>query len=93
MTIVESISMHCLNEKSDKVYHMQILKYTDGKYIVGNEYGRRGGKLTYAYMTKTPVSLWKAKDIFNKQKNKELKKGYRIIPCPDDILVIVSLCN
>ena len=61
---------------SDKVYHIFLLKEkTD--YVVNVKYGRRGGRMTDATKTDTPVSKDEAKKIFQRTYNKQFREGYR----------------
>lgn len=60
---------------SDKEYHAQVKKEGDG-YLVEFQYGRRGSTLQTGSKTPKPVTLEKAKAIFDKLVTEKKAKGY-----------------
>lgn len=73
---MESANLYYKEGGSDKVYHATLEKDNDG-YVVNFAYGRRGSALKTGSKTSSPVSLEKAKDIYNKLLKEKLSKGYR----------------
>lgn len=73
---MESANLYFKEGSSDKVYHATLEKDTDG-YVVNFAYGRRGSALKTGSKTTSPVSLEKARDIYNKLLKEKLSKGYR----------------
>ena len=89
--IVKAVSLHCNKDNHDKVYYIEILEVAPRKYTVAFQYGRRGKTLKYGTKTEEPVSLWEAEHLFDKKMQDELKKGYHVIPNPDDLMTLVTL--
>ncbi|NEQ41387.1 MAG: hypothetical protein F6K40_36425 [Okeania sp. SIO3I5] len=54
-------SLHYKDEKSDKVYEVEIVYLAWEKYQVNFAYGKTGSKLKTGTKTNTPVSLKEAK--------------------------------
>lgn len=86
--IVKSVALYSDHAGSDKVYNVQIVK--DGEeYRVNYQNGRRGGTLASDTKTKSPVSLEKASQIFDKLV-KEKKNGsshYREVDADENAYV------
>lgn len=74
--VIKSVWLHFLDQKSDKVYHLQLRASGDG-FIVYFEYGRRGQTLQSGTKTEQPVSLEAAEKIFNTLLNEKTQKGYQ----------------
>lgn len=73
---MEAASLYYKEGSSDKVYHTTIEQESNG-YVVNFAYGRRGSALKTGSKTSSPVSLEKAKEIFNKLLKEKLGKGYK----------------
>ena len=89
--IEKSVSLHCKNERSDKMYYIQIISVEDNKFIVGFQYGRRGKNVTWGTKS-APTSKWNAEYIFDKKLQEELKKGYIVVP-DDPAYMMVIACS
>ena len=61
---------------SDKVYEVDLLRFSKGRYVVNFRYGRRGGRLQEGTKTLTPVDRQKADAIFNSVVVSKKNKGY-----------------
>jgi bifunctional non-homologous end joining protein LigD len=68
-------SLYYKEGSSNKEYHAQITMADEG-YLVTFQYGRRGSTLTDGTKTPKPVSLEKAKAIFDKLVTEKKAKGY-----------------
>ncbi|NEP07824.1 MAG: WGR domain-containing protein [Okeania sp. SIO2G4] len=66
------------DEKSDKVYEVEIVYHGWNKYQVDFSYGRTGRKLKSDTNTKIPVSLNEAETIFDELVNYKHKRGFFI---------------
>lgn len=73
---MESTNLYFKEGSSDKVYHATLEKENDG-FVVNFAYGRRGSTLKTGSKTSFPVSLEKARDIYNKIIKEKMSKGYR----------------
>jgi predicted DNA-binding WGR domain protein len=81
--VIKSVWLHFLDQKSDKVYHLQLRASGNG-YTVHFEYGRRGQTLQSGTKTEQPVSLEAAENIFNTLLNEKTKKGYQYAAEPTE---------
>lgn len=72
----ESISLHCTEGGSDKVYLIS-LEGTGESWSVNFSFGRRGGPLKAGTKTPNPVNHGSAKAIYDKLVGEKVKKGYR----------------
>jgi bifunctional non-homologous end joining protein LigD len=72
---MEQITLYYREGSSDKVYQASITP-KDGGYVVHFAYGRRGSTLQTGTKTQSPVSLEKARSIYDKLLNEKLGKGY-----------------
>ncbi len=72
---VEKISLFYRQEKSDKVYKVE-LQEKDGLFVVNFAYGRRGSTLKTGTKTQAPVAYEKAKKIYDKLIASKSAKGY-----------------
>ena len=61
---------------SDKVYEVDLLRFSKGRYVVNFRYGRRGGRLQEGTKTLTPVDRQKAETIFDSVVVSKKNKGY-----------------
>lgn len=78
-TVIQSADLYFKAGSSDKVYHATI-ENVDGGYVVNFAYGRRGSALKSGTKTNSPVSLDKAKNIFESLVKEKTGKGYKNIP-------------
>jgi bifunctional non-homologous end joining protein LigD len=72
---MESITLYFKQGGSDKVCQASITP-RDGGYVVHFAYGRRGATLQTGTKTQSPVSLEKARAIYDKLLSEKLSKGY-----------------
>lgn len=73
--IIDSVALVFSQGSSDKVYEAEILAVKEG-YRVEFRYGRRGQALRAGTKTKAPVSLDKARAVFEKLVQSKTSKGY-----------------
>lgn len=72
-----NITLYYCSGSSDKVYHAELLQAESGDgYLVNVAWGRRGSTLQTASKTVKPLSLEKAKAIYDKLVNEKMSKGY-----------------
>lgn len=98
--IRKSISLHndtieSNGKQHDKVYYIQIIDGTvPNTYTVSFQYGKRGGKLKWGNRDGSQklenVSMWEAETYFQNKIREQCKKGYHVIPDPDDLLTLIS---
>jgi len=93
--IHKSISLHCTEGTSDKVYYLQIVDGSvAGKYTVAFQYGKRGKALTWGNRNGTQkvedVSMYEAERYLSKKVREQEAKGYRVIPDPEDLLTLIG---
>jgi bifunctional non-homologous end joining protein LigD len=72
---MEEITLYYREGSSDKVYQASITP-KEGGYVVLFAYGRRGSTLQTGTKTQAPVTLEKARAIYDKLLNEKLGKGY-----------------
>ncbi|WBX73027.1 WGR domain-containing protein [Tenacibaculum pacificus] len=75
MKLIKQKKLYFLDEKSDKVYEVDLCESQD-LFIVNFRYGRRGASLREGTKTVFPVSYEEAEKIFNKLVGSKEKKGY-----------------
>jgi hypothetical protein len=73
---VESTSLFLQNDKSDKVYEVDLCEVEDGLFVVNFRYGKRNSNLREGTKTVFPVSYDEAKGIYNQLVQSKFKKGY-----------------
>lgn len=71
------IELGCQKGTSDKVYHVE-LKQVDEGFVVNYANGRRGSSLRGGTKTQEPVSLDKARVIFDRLVKSKIKGGYSV---------------
>ncbi len=76
---------------SDKVYHIQLIEHSSSEYTVQFQYGKRGKKLTWGAKTDDTLGYFAANKIYEKKIEHEKKKGYKVIPDPDDLMMMIGL--
>lgn len=79
MSIIKFVDLHFKGGGSDKVYHAAIAAEGEG-FLVNFAYGRHGNALSFGSKTQAPVSLEKARKIYDKLVSEKTSKGY--IPSP-----------
>ncbi len=75
--VPENVSLHYQDDRSDKVYHVQVEK-AKGGYVVNFQFGRRGSTLQTGSKTPKPVSLDEALKIRERLLREKLGKGYQV---------------
>ena len=68
-------TLYCKEGTSDKTYTLWIASAGD-LYVVEAQWGRRGGPQTTGTKTPKPVTLEKAKELYEKILNEKIAKGY-----------------
>lgn len=61
MSNEESVSLYCVNDRSDKVYHVQLRKFGKSGFFIDTQFGRRGGKLNRGTTAPEVLPYLKAK--------------------------------
>ena len=74
----ENVSLHYQDDRSDKVYHVQVEKVKGG-HVVNFQFGRRGSTLQTGTKTSKPVSLDEALKIRERLLRQKLGKGYQVM--------------
>ncbi|NET70432.1 MAG: WGR domain-containing protein [Sphaerospermopsis sp. SIO1G2] len=67
------------DEKSDKVYEVEIVYLAWEQYYVNFAYGKTGAKLKQGTKTNNPVSLQEAEKIYADLVKSKRDKGYQFI--------------
>lgn len=76
MKLIKQSTLHFQDDKSDKVYEVDLCEVQGGKYVVNFRYGRRGGVLKEGTKTDLPVTLAEAEKIYDKLVASKTKRGY-----------------
>ena len=76
--VPENVSLHYQDDRSDKVYHVQVEPKGKG-YVVNFQFGRRGSTLQTGSKTPKPVSLDEALKIRERLVREKLGKGYQVM--------------
>ncbi len=76
MRLQQQETLYFQNEKSDKIYQVDLCEVTGGMYLVNFRYGRRGKPLREGTKTDQPIALEAAQKIFDKLVAEKVKKGY-----------------
>ena len=77
MKLVQQIQLHYRDEKSDKLYEVDLCEVGPDQFLVNFRYGRRGRALKSGTRTDFPVGEAEARTIFQKLVDSKIKKGYR----------------
>lgn len=77
MKRIKQTTLYYQDDRSDKIYEVDLLAAGDDGYIVNFRYGRRGSNLKEGTKTSNPVSLRDAEVIFDKLVKEKTKKGYQ----------------
>ncbi|MEL6987677.1 MAG: hypothetical protein AAGK97_07570, partial [Bacteroidota bacterium] len=64
MELVKQQKLHYRDEKSDKVYEVELYHIQGNEFIVNFRYGRRGSTLKEGTKTVFPVNREKAETVF-----------------------------
>ncbi len=75
--VPENVSLHYQDDRSDKVYHVQVEQKGKG-YVVNFQFGRRGSTLQTGTKTPKPVDLDEALKIRERLLREKLGKGYQV---------------
>ncbi len=76
MKLVRQLKLYFREDKSDKVYEIDLCETGPGEYIVNFRYGRRGTALKEGTKTIFPVPLAEAEKLFNSLEQEKRRKGY-----------------
>lgn len=79
MKRIKQTTLHYQDDRSDKIYEVDLLSAGDDGYIVNFRYGRRGANLKEGTKTTKPVPLPEAEKLFDKLVKDKTKKGYQDI--------------
>ena len=74
--IIEQTTLYYQEGTSDKVYQAWIDERSQGSYIVGFAFGRRGNTMQTGTKTPAPVSLGMARRTYEKLVDSKIAKGY-----------------
>ena len=77
MRIVDSARLWFAEGNSDKVYEVDLVEVATDQYVVNFRYGRRGTALRDGTKTANPVSLSKARAVFETLVQEKRDGGYR----------------
>lgn len=77
------------NERSDKVYNVELVTVNSG-VSVNFEYGRRGQTLKSGTKTQNAVDLEKGEALFGKLVKEKLKKGYQLLEDKKEFVSTIS---
>lgn len=76
MKLIKQISLYFQDDRSDKVYEVDLCQVREDSYLVNFRYGRRGSNLKDGTKTDVGVPLAQAEKIFDKLVAEKVKKGY-----------------
>ncbi len=79
MKVIKKITLHYQDDRSDKIYEVDLFEVREGQYMVNFHYGRRGSQLRNGIKTNGYVSLAEAEKVFNQLVQEKIKGGYRDI--------------
>ncbi|WP_371357252.1 WGR domain-containing protein, partial [Hydrocoleum sp. CS-953] len=78
MKVIKKIILHYQDDRSDKIYEVDIFEVKENQhYMVNFNYGRRGSQLRHGIKTSGYVSFAKAEKVFNQVIEEKIKRGYR----------------
>jgi|APLak6261699311_1056244.scaffolds.fasta_scaffold00073_66 ATP-dependent DNA ligase len=79
MNVIQNTELSYQDNKSDKVYIVNLVKDDSSSgYLVVCHYGRRGNSLQEAVKTNSPVPLAKAQSVYSKTVSEKMGKGYKL---------------
>lgn len=76
MELIKRTALYFQDDRSDKIYEVDLCQAGENLYSVNFRYGRRGANLQEGTKTDTPVPLAKAEKVFDKLVAEKVKKGY-----------------
>ena len=76
MKLVKQSTLYFENDRSDKVYEVDLCETPGGEFLVNFRYGRRGSTLREGTKTTSPVNLETAEKLFEELVASKTKKGY-----------------
>jgi predicted DNA-binding WGR domain protein len=79
MKLIKRTALYFQEDRSDKVYEVDLCQVGENLYSVNFRYGRRGANLKEGTKTDTAVSLPQAEKVFDKLVAEKVKKGYQEI--------------
>ena len=82
MKLIKQTQLHFQDNKSDKIYEVDLCAVGNDTYLVNFRYGRRGLQLREGTKTDLPVSLEEAEKLFKKLVDSKTKKGYQDVSIP-----------
>ena len=92
MELVKIEKLHFKDDKSDKVYEVELYRIQNDEFIVNFRYGRRGKALREGTKTVFPIPKTKAELVFDDLVNSKVKKGYiKVQSYSDTILQKTSI--
>ncbi|MDJ0519343.1 MAG: WGR domain-containing protein [Trichodesmium sp. MO_231.B1] len=78
MKVIKTITLHYQDDRSDKIYEVELFEVKENQhYMVNFNYGRRGSELRHGIKTDGYVPFAKAEKIFNQVIQEKIKGGYR----------------
>ena len=77
MQLVKKERLQFQDEKSDKVYEVELYFIQEGEFVVNFRYGKRGSTLREGTKTVFPVALDRAEKVYNDLINSKTTKGYK----------------
>ncbi|WP_245876134.1 WGR domain-containing protein [Tychonema bourrellyi] len=77
MKLIKRTALYFQDDRSDKVYEVDLCQVGENLYLVNFRYGRRGANLKEGTKTDTAVPLAQAEKVFDKLVAEKVKKGYR----------------
>lgn len=82
MKLIKQTQLLFQDDRSDKVYEVDLCEVGVDRYVVNFRYGRRGSRLKEGTKTESPASLTQANQIFDQLVASKVKKGYHDIQAP-----------
>ncbi|MEM9822856.1 MAG: WGR domain-containing protein [Bacteroidota bacterium] len=86
MKLIQQSKLYFQDEKSDKIYEVDLCQVGSNAYLVNFRYGRRGTVLRTGTKTDLPVGLAAAQALFDKLVSSKTKKGYKLAGTPLEAL-------
>lgn len=76
MKLIKRTALYFQDDRSDKIYEVDLCQSGENLYSVNFRYGRRGANLKEGTKTDTAVPLAQAEKVFDKLVAEKVKKGY-----------------
>ena len=76
MKLIKRTALYFQDDRSDKVYEVDLCQSGENLYLVNFRYGRRAATLKEGTKTDTAVPLAQAEKVFDKLVAEKVKKGY-----------------